>query len=224
MKHMIITDQINVTYAKKRFLFDNNNYDLSKVRDHCYYSGKYRGPAHKKCFNNNHDEIEIPVVFHNGSTYDYHFIINELAKNVDGIKCTGENSEKYISFKALLNHKDSYEEIKIYKPKFIDSYRFIKSSLQKLIDHLSELNKCKKCNQQCSNYKRHNNTLIYDCNECNTRSYKPIKTLIERFPNTYAFSNNNLDKFLLLLKKGVYPFEYIDTWKRFEERSNPFNR
>ena len=31
---------------KKRFFFDNNNYDLSKVRDHCYYSGKYRGPAH----------------------------------------------------------------------------------------------------------------------------------------------------------------------------------
>ena len=130
--------------CKKRFLFDNNNYDLSKVRDHCYYSGKYRGPAHKKCFNNNHDEIEILVVFHNGSTYDYHFIINELAKNVDGIICTGENSEEYISFKALLNHEDSYGEIKTYKIKFIDRNRFINSSLQKLIDHLSELNNCKK--------------------------------------------------------------------------------
>ena len=206
---------------KKIFSFDSNSYDLNKVRDHCYYSGKYRGPVHKKCFNNNHEETEILVVFCNGSSYDYHFIINELAKNVDGIKCTGENSEKYISFKALLNHEDSYRELKIYKLKFIDSYRFIDSSLQKLVDNLSELNISEKCNQQCKNYKRQNNTLIYDCNECNTRSYKAIKSLIERFPNVYAFCNNNLDKFLLLQRKGVCPYEYMDNWSRFEETTSP---
>ena len=205
---------------KKRFSFDSNSYDLNKVRDHCYYSGKYRGPVHKNCFNNNHEETEILVVFCNGSSYDYHFIINELAKNVDGIKCTGENSEKYISFKTLLNHEDSYGKLKIYKLKFIDSYRFIDSSLQKLVDNLSELNISEKCNQQCKNYKRQNNTLIYDCNECNTRSYKAIKSLIERFPNVYAFCNNNLDKFLLLLRNGVYPYEYMDNWSRFEETTS----
>ena len=47
-----------------------------KVRDHCHYTGKYRGAAHSIC--NLHDKIpkEIPIVFHNGSTYDYHFIIS----------------------------------------------------------------------------------------------------------------------------------------------------
>ena len=42
---------------------------------------------------------EIPVVFHNGSTYDYHFIIKELAEEFEGeIECLGENKEKYITF------------------------------------------------------------------------------------------------------------------------------
>ena len=53
-----------------------------KVRDHCHYTGKYRGAAH----NNLRYKVpkEIPVVFHNGSTYDYHFIIKELAKEFEG--------------------------------------------------------------------------------------------------------------------------------------------
>ena len=48
---------------------------MQKVRDHCHHTGKYRGTAHSIC--NLHYKIikEIPVTFHNGSTYDYHFII-----------------------------------------------------------------------------------------------------------------------------------------------------
>ena len=42
---------------------------------------------------------KMPVVFHNGSTYDYHFVINQLAKEFDGqLECLGENREKYIIF------------------------------------------------------------------------------------------------------------------------------
>ena len=67
-----------------------------KVRDHCHYTGKYRGAAHSICnlkFNMPH---EIPVVFHNGSKYDYHFIIKELANEFEGkFECLGENTEKY---------------------------------------------------------------------------------------------------------------------------------
>ena len=47
-----------------------------------------------------------------------------------------------------------------------------------------------------------------------------MKSLIERFPNVYAFCNNNLDKSLLLLRKGVYPYEYMDNWSRFEETTS----
>ena len=50
--------------CEKEFSTDN------KVRDHCHYTGKYRGAAHNNCNLNYKIPKEIPVVFHNGSTYD----------------------------------------------------------------------------------------------------------------------------------------------------------
>ena len=81
---------------------------------------------------------EISVVFHNGSTYDYHFIIKELVKEFDGnFECLGENTEKYITFSATIKKNIESKNIEItYKIKFIDSYRFM--SLSRLIDNLSE--------------------------------------------------------------------------------------
>ena len=74
---------------------------------------------------------EIPIVFHNGSTYNYHFIIKELVKEFDGnFECLGENTEKYITFSVLIKKKIENKNIEItYKIKFIDSYRFIKNLL-----------------------------------------------------------------------------------------------
>ena len=55
--------------------FNNNDKKNYKVRDHCHYTGKYRGAAHN-IFNLRYKvPKEIPIVFHNGSTYDYHFIV-----------------------------------------------------------------------------------------------------------------------------------------------------
>ena len=45
------------------------------------------------------------------------------------------------------------------------------------------------------------------------------KELIKRFANTYEFCNKNLNKFILLLRKGVFPYEYMDNWGRFDETS-----
>ena len=45
--------------------------------------------------------------------------------------------------------------------------------------------------------------------------------LIKKFPNTYQLCNNDHNKFELLLRKGVYPYEYMDSWKRFNEESLP---
>ena len=49
--------------------------DVKKIRDHCHFTGKYRGAAHDICNLNYKAPNEIPVIFHNGSTYDCHFII-----------------------------------------------------------------------------------------------------------------------------------------------------
>ena len=78
---------------------------------------------------------EIPVVFHNGSTYDYHFIIKELIKEFDGnFECLGENTEKYITFSAPIKKKIENKDIEItYKIKLIDSYRFCQCLYQNLL-------------------------------------------------------------------------------------------
>ena len=74
-----------------------------KVKDHCHYTGKYRDAAHDICNLRYKIPKEIPVVFSNGSTYDYHFIIKELAKEFEGqFECLGENTEKYITFSVSI--------------------------------------------------------------------------------------------------------------------------
>ena len=100
---------------------------------------------------------EIPVVFHNTSNYDYHFIIKELANRFEGqFECLGENSEKYKTFSVLIEKevknidKDGNESVVpiSYKIEFIDSARFMASSLSNLVDNLAEgihKIKCKDC-------------------------------------------------------------------------------
>ena len=119
----------------KKNLIKNYN-----IRDHCHYTGKYRRAAHNICNLRYKVPKEISIVFHNGSTYDYHFIIKELVKQFNGnFECLGENTEKYITFSVPLKKKIENKDIEItYKRKFIDSYRFMSSSLSKLVDTLSE--------------------------------------------------------------------------------------
>ena len=87
--------------------------------------------------------------------------------------------------------------------------------LSSLTDNLSEINK-----KECKSYKERenlstnckyisdtDNRLIYKCKKCNNKSYISIDALKERFPITYRFSNKYTNKFLLLLRKGVYPYE-----------------
>ena len=122
-----------------------------KVRDHCHFTGKFRGAAHCICNLRYKVPQEIPIKIHNGSKYDYHLIIKELAEEFRGedFECLGENTEKYISFSVPIKKErdnDSGETI-TYKIKFIDSFRFMPSNLPNLVDNLSEINNkdCKTC-------------------------------------------------------------------------------
>ena len=137
--------------SKGKFCYDKNkkNEDdlYHKARDHCRYTGKFRGAAHNICNLRYKVPKKIPIVFHNGSTYDYHFIIKQLAEDFKGqFECLGENTEKYITFSVPIKEDDNSKKI-TYKLKFIDSYRFMQSKLSDLVDNLSEINKkeCPKC-------------------------------------------------------------------------------
>ena len=89
--------------CKKRFSTDDNNKKYHKVKDYWQYTGKYRDAAHDICNLRYKTPKEIPAVFHNGSTYDYHFIIKELAEEFEEeFECLGENTEKCITFSVSI--------------------------------------------------------------------------------------------------------------------------
>ena len=111
-----LTDEENKSYEKQKICyiykkeFSNNddievalNKNYQKGRYHCHYTGKIRVAAHDICNLRYKTPKEISVVFHNGSTYDYHFTIKQLAKELDSqLQCLGENTEKYITFSVII--------------------------------------------------------------------------------------------------------------------------
>ena len=209
--------------CQKPFFKDaKNNY--IKVRDHCHYTGKYRGAACKICNLMYNTPRQIPVVFHNGSSYDYHFIIKGLAEEFDGdFECLGENKEKYITFSASIKKESNEDGTIIYRTKFIDSFRFMSTSLSSFVDNLSERlhdnGKCTKCNSSLEYISiSKKGRLFFECFDCKKRYTRMFdKKLTKKFKNTHNFCTGDIDKFMLLLRKGIYSYEYMDDWSRFDE-------
>ena len=144
-------------------------------------------------------------------------------------ECLGENTEKYVSFSVPIKKECNNGETTTYKIEFIDSCRFMRSKLSNLVDNLSEINNkdCKTCIErkniklECEFIGLKNNRLNYKYKEFNGTSNKSVDDLIKKFPNTYQFCNGHLNKFVFLLRKGVYPYEYMDSWERFNKTYLP---
>ena len=116
---------------------DKNYINKRKVKDHCHYTGKFRGAAHSICNLNYNDQKEIPITIHN-ATYDTHFILNQLAIEFKSkLNCIGDNIEKHITFsvsiKKEVNNYGSKKKTITYKHKFIDSFRLMPDSLSNLV-------------------------------------------------------------------------------------------
>ncbi len=216
-----------------------------KVRDHCHYTGKFRGAAHSSCNLAHRIPKHIPVVFHNLSGYDAHVIIRELAQQFDvsEMEVLAENTEKYISFSVPifvgLSDKDGnpvmYEDKKTKEMKqkttkcmlrFIDSCRFMKAGLGSLVDNLVGTNtdgwKC--CEGEdlelieidCEYVAR------FECEKCCKVKTRQLDQgeLEKRFINLRSRCLSD-EHFRLFLRKGVYPYEYMDSFDRFEETVIP---
>ena len=123
----------------------------------------------------------IPVVFHNLAGYDVHLFIKELEKHMSKIGVIAKNTENYISFsvkvevdkfidkagKTVLNEKSKEIELR-----FIDSFKFMSSSLDSLVNNLAK-------------------------------------------------GGHEFWGFEKLIREGVYPYEYMDSWDKFEEKQLP---
>ena len=127
---------------------DENYTNRKKVKDHCHYTGIFRGAAHSKCNLNYKVPKDIPIITHSAS-YDTQFIINQLAEEFKGeLNCSRENMEKYIPFSAPTKTECNDDEKIAYKLRFIDSFRFMSTSLSELVDNMSgKFNsiECKSC-------------------------------------------------------------------------------
>ena len=187
-----IFDEATVCHiCEEEFLPDDVAAELKgykRVRDHCHLTGKFRGAAHDKCNLSYQIPKFFPVVFHNLSGYDSHLFVKKLKgveNNSEKIKCIPCNEEKYISFsrEVIVGEYFSLEKGKKVPVKrelrFIDSFRFMASSLDTLSKNLSK--------QQCKNIGS-------------------------------KYSGKKLD---LLLRKGVYPYDYVSSLERLDETKLP---
>ena len=162
--------------------------DKPKVRDHCHCTGHYRGPTHTKCNLQYKIPSYIPIMFHNLLGYDAQLFIKELtASSTDGAKMgvIAKNKEDYISF-SIKVEVDKYisnngiEKSKEIELRFIDSFKFMSSSLDSLVNNLA-----------CGG---------------------------SEFFGFEVYSNN---QYKLLIKKGIYPYEYMTDWDKFKETKLP---
>ena len=120
-----------------------NGKNKRKVRDHDHYTGKFRGAAHSICNLKFSKANFTPVVFHNLANYDAHLFIKNLGNEDGYISCIPNNEEKYISFTIeieLRKYIDSGGEERSVKHqiRFVDSYKFMASSLDSLVKNLSQ--------------------------------------------------------------------------------------
>ena len=186
----LVKDQSQEDYKNKR-----------PVRDHCHFTGEYRGAAHSICNLQFRKPKFTPILFHNLSGYDSHLFIKNLAKTKGKIDCIPNNEERYISFSKdikVFNYTDKKTGDDVYanhKLRFIDSFKFMPSSLDRLTSNLTACGECDSCG-------------LGDC----------LKPTTKRLRETSKICG---EKVRLLVRKGVYPYDYMDSLERLNETQLP---
>ena len=202
-------------YKKGLFRNEKEKYKHIKVRDKCHYTGKFRAAAHSNC-NLRYVPKKFPIIIHNRSTYDDHFVIKQIPVEFEGqFKFLGENTEKYITYsltikKEVTNNDDNdgddsgVDETKKtveYRLSFVDSCRLMSGKLSDLVDNLPGIRdkECKECIKKirvkCKFIEFRNDRLRYICEECGNRSFKSTKEAIKNFPILYQFCKGDLNTF-----------------------------
>ena len=143
-KKMIFTEEDEKHFNKASDCWIcGEDLENDRVRDHCHYTGRYRGPAHNICNLKYRKPESVSVFFHNLSGYDSHLFIKKLGSpdKKENIDCIPNNEEKYISFSKTIKtgqYKNKKGEIKdkTFKIVFKDSLKFMSSSLGALVNNL----------------------------------------------------------------------------------------
>ena len=138
-------------------------------------TSNYRGPAHNSCNLQLQESRVVPIIFHNLSGYDAHFIIKAIAATGARLDILPINKEKYISFTVTMERIRTFIRFR-----FIDSFRFMNKGLADLVSNLE---------------------------------HDQLKITKQYFPNE--------EQFKLVTRKGVYPYDYMSSFEKYEEAQLP---
>ena len=173
------------------------------------------------------------MFFHNGTNYDFNLIITEVTKEFrNEMRCIPLNTNKYMSFsipikKEIKESNNKKNKIITYNLKFMNTTRHNNRALSTLVDNLSEINMCKCEDNSDKNIKikikeEKGNKIIYTiCRSCRFKRGQHLPKLTKKFPSTYKLCDKIVNKFTLLLKKGIYPYEYMGSMDKFNETTLP---
>ena len=186
---------------------------LWKVRDHDHLTGKYRGPAHSKCnlsLRIDPYHTSIPVFFHNLKNYDAHHLISAIGRTEQKTTtCTDKDGEPIMSkdrdgkdtnkpvtvtdggISGIVQNMEKLISFSWGQFRFVDSFAFLSSSLDRLVTNTPKKN-------------LNITGGVYFC----LGLRRPERQLMDK-------------KFDLVTRKGVYPYEYMDSFDRFEEKELP---
>ena len=162
-----------------------------RVFEHNHVNGQLRGFAHAKCNSSCRTTNFTPIIFHNGSKYDFKHILRNYRRGDDNekLECIANNSEEFISFTICVptgSYQNSKNErvISYEKLKFIDSFRFQAKALSSLIETMK-------------------------ADQLEFPTFKEV------------FKNLSSDQQSILLQKGVYPYSYMDSFDKFRDTELP---
>ena len=235
---MTMENEIDFKKAIKCHICDQHYTDKDiRVKDHCHITGIFRGSAQQDCnlkLRIKPDNIKIPVIFHNLLGYDSHFIMQQIGeiakknayKNKRGeechmnINCIPNNMEKYLAF-MLGNHLV-----------FLDSLQFMNSSLDMLVSNITKCDKCEtckpnKCLKQCINDKgivtQHKTS--FPCGECENCKNSNKPCINPNYDNLkYLSKELKGEKLKLMAQKGIYPYDYMDSFDKFHKTNLPMKK
>ena len=106
------------------------------MRDHCHFTGEYRGAAHNECNLSCRKPLILPVIFHNLQGYDANLFIKQLAKVPGDLFSIPTTEEKYITVDQYYSKKKEKVLSKNFEIRFIDSFKFLQTSLANLVSNL----------------------------------------------------------------------------------------
>ena len=169
----------------------NESLGMDRVFEHDHTNGELRGIAHSNCNSTCRTTNFTPVVFHNGSKYDFKHILRyyQPPDDIEKLECIANNSEEFISFSICVptgsfQNNENKEITTFEKLKFIDSFRFQAKSLSNLIETMK-------------------------ADKIDFPTFKEI------------FKKLSSDQQGILLQKGVYPYSYMDCFDKFNDTQLP---